>query len=167
MKRLFVLFSAIMMSISCSNAQIKSFSKKSQSQKLTDSEGKEVKFKEVLEKYKGKTIVMEVWASWCGDCVGAMPKVKELQANNPNVVYVFVSMDKTFDKWKAGIAKHELKGEHYWVNDTEGMKGAFGKSIDLDWIPRYIIINKKGEIVLYHAIETEFDKINTTLKTLE
>ena len=60
-----------------------------------------------------------------------------------------------------------MKGENYWVNDTEGMKGTFGKSIDLDWIPRYIIINKKGEIVLYHAIETEFDKINTTLKTLE
>ena len=56
MKRLFVLCSVIMMSISCSNAQIKSFSKKSQSQKLTDSEGKEVKFKEVLEKYKGKTV---------------------------------------------------------------------------------------------------------------
>ncbi len=167
MKKILVLFTIIITSISCSNAQNKSFSKESQTQKLTDIDGKEVKFKEVLEKYKGKTIVMEVWASWCGDCVGAMPKVKELQANNPNVVYLFVSMDKTFDKWKAGIAKHDLKGEHYWVNDTEGMKGAFGKSIGLDWIPRYIIINKKGKVELYHAIETEFDKINATLKTLE
>ena len=139
MKKILVLFTIIITSISCSNAQNKSFSKESQTQKLTDIDGKEVKFKEVLEKYKGKTIVMEVWASWCGDCVGAMPKVKELQANNPNVVYLFVSMDKTFDKWKAGIAKHDLKGEHYWVNDTEGMKGAFGKSIGLDWIPRYKI----------------------------
>ena len=156
-----------MISVSCSNAQTTSFSKKSRTQKLTDSDGKEVKFKDVLEKYKGKTIVMEVWASWCGDCVGAMPKVKELQVNNPDVVYLFVSMDKTFDKWKAGIAKHDLKGEHYWVNDPEGMKGAFGKSIDLDWIPRYIIINQKGEIELYRAIETEFDKINATLKTLK
>jgi thiol-disulfide isomerase/thioredoxin len=156
-----------MTTISCSNAQTKSFSNKSLKEKLTDTEGKEVKFKDVLEKYKGKTIVMEVWASWCGDCVGAMPKVKELQANNSNVVYLFVSMDKTFDKWKAGIAKHDLKGEHYWVNDAEGMKGTFGKSIDLDWIPRYIIINKNGEIEIYRAIETEFDKINATLKTLE
>jgi thiol-disulfide isomerase/thioredoxin len=167
MNKILLLFAIVITSISCSNAQTKSFSKKSQSEKLTDIEGKEVKFKDVLEKYKGKTIVLEVWASWCGDCVGAMPKVKELQANNPDVVYLFVSMDKTFDKWKAGIAKHDLKGEHYWVNDTEGMKGTFGKSIDLDWIPRYIIINKKGEIELYRAIETEFDKINATLKTLE
>lgn len=153
--------------MSISSAQTKSFSKTSLKQKLTDTEGKEISFKDVLKKYKGKTVVMEVWASWCGDCVGAMPKVKELQANNPNVVYLFVSMDKAFDKWKAGIEKHDLKGEHFWVNDVDGMKGTFGKSINLDWIPRYIIINKEGKIVLYRAIETEFDKINTTLKSIQ
>ena len=156
-----------MATISCSNAQQKEFSKKSQSEKLTDFDGKEIEFKDVLAKYKGKTVVMEVWASWCGDCVGAMPKVKELQTNNPDVVYVFISMDKSFDKWKAGIEKHQLKGEHYWVNDEKGMKGSFGKSIDLDWIPRYIIINKEGKVELYKAIETEFDKINATLKKLK
>ena len=150
---------------SCS--QNKEFSKNALKSKITDINGSEVKFKDVLKQYKGKTVVMEVWASWCCDCVGAMPKVKELQANNPDVVYLFVSMDKSFDKWKAGIEKHELKGEHYWVNDVQGMKGSFGKSIDLDWIPRYIIINKAGEIELYRAIETEFDKIDKTLKSLK
>ena len=109
---------------------------------------------------------MEVWASWCGDCVRAMPKMKELQASNPDVVYLFVSMDKEFEKWTAGIEKHELKGEHIWANDPKMMKGAFGKSIDLDWIPRYMIIDKNQNIVLYRAIETDFDKINATLKSL-
>jgi hypothetical protein len=94
-----------------------------------------------------------------------MPKIKELQAINPTVSYVFVSMDKTADKWKEGIAKHELKGDHYMAND--GMKGTFGKAIDLDWIPRYMIIDKTGKIVLYRAIETDFDKINSTLKSLK
>jgi hypothetical protein len=32
-----------------------------------------------------------------------MPKLKELQANNPDVDYVFISMDKAADKWEAGI----------------------------------------------------------------
>jgi len=167
MKKILILYILALTSISCSNAQQKYFSKKALKEVLTTTENKEVAFKDVLEKYKGKTILMEVWASWCGDCVGAMPKVKELQANNPDVVFMFVSMVKTFDKWNAGIAKHNLNGEHYWVNDAEGMKGTFGKSIDIDWIPRYIIINKKGEIELYRAIETEFDKINATLKNLK
>jgi thiol-disulfide isomerase/thioredoxin len=46
-------------------------------------------------------LVIEVWASWCGDCVKAMQN-KDLQTNNPNVSYLFLSMDKTADKWKAG-----------------------------------------------------------------
>lgn len=165
MKKIAMLMVLMIGMTSC--AQKNEFSKNALKGKLTDINGSEVKFKDVLKQYKGKTVVMEVWASWCGDCVGAMPKVKELQANNPDVVYLFVSMDKSFDKWKAGIEKHELKGEHYWVNDVQGMKGSFGKSIDLDWIPRYIVINKTGRIELYRAIETEFDKIDKTLKSLK
>ncbi|WP_298303170.1 TlpA disulfide reductase family protein [Flavobacterium sp.] len=167
MKKMIVIVAIIMTSISCGNAQKKEFSKDAVKGKLTDTESKEVTFKEILKKHKGKTVVIEFWASWCSDCVKAMPKVKEMQANNPNVVYIFISLDKTFDKWKAGIEKHELAGEHYWVNDEKGMKGTFGKSVDLDWIPRYMIINKKGQIELYRAIETDFEKINATLKTLE
>ena len=167
MKKVIVILTIIMTSISCGNAQKKEFSKDALKGKLTDTESKEITFKEILKKHKGKTIVIEFWASWCSDCVKAMPKVKEMQASNPNVVYIFISLDKTFDKWKAGIEKHELAGEHYWVNDEKGMKGTFGKSVDLDWIPRYMIINKKGQIELYRAIETDFEKINATLKTLE
>ena len=107
---------------------------------------------------------MEVWASWCGDCVKAMPQMKELQANNPEVTYLFFSLDKTPDKWKTGIEKHQLNGEHYLVDG--GMKGPFGKELDLNWIPRYIIIDKTGKIILYNAIEKDFEKINTTLKSL-
>ena len=161
MKKILALLVAIV-SFSCSNAQKTAFSKEALAENLVSFEGSEVTFQSILEKYKGKTIVFECWASWCGDCVKAMPKIKELQANNPDVVYVFLSCDKTSDKWKEGIEKHELKGDHYLIKD--GMKGSFGKSIDLDWIPRYIIVNKKGGISLYRAIETDFELIQKTLK---
>lgn len=149
----------------CTNAQKKEFSKESLSKKLVTTKNTETTFADILKSHEGKVTVIEVWASWCSDCVKAMPKVKEMQANNPNVDYVFISMDKAFDKWLAGIEQHELKGDHYWV--TDGMKGEFGKSIDLDWIPRYIILDKKGNIVVYRAIETDFDKINEQLKKLQ
>ena len=163
MKNILVLLVAIV-SLSCSHAQKTSFSKEALSQTLLATDGKQVAFQDILKKYKGKPLVIEVWASWCGDCVKAIPKIKELQANNPNVAYLFLSMDKTAEKWKLGIEKHELKGDHFMAND--GMKGIFGKAIDLDWIPRYIIIDKTGKIVLYRAIETDFEMINTTLKKL-
>ena len=158
------LIAIALITFSCSQAQKTDFSKEALSEKLQATDGSQIAFKNILKKYKGKTLVIEVWASWCGDCVKAMPKVKELQANNPNVSYLFLSADKTADKWKAGIEKHEIKGDHFMMND--GMKGVFGKAIDLDWIPRYIIINKYGKIVLYRAIETDFAKINETLRDI-
>ena len=165
MKKTALCLMLTVIALSCSNAQKKEFSKESLSKKLISPENKEISFAEILKKHIGKVTVIEVWASWCGDCVKAMPKVKEMQANNPNVDYVFISMDKAFDKWQAGVEKHELKGDHYWA--TDGMKGEFGKLIGLDWIPRYIILDKKGEILIYRAIETDFDKINNQLKKLE
>lgn len=163
MKKTIVLLLAVI-SFSCSQAQKNSFSKVALSEKLLATDGSQVAFKDILKKYKGKTLVIEVWASWCGDCVKAMPKVKELQANNPNVSNLFLSMDRTVENWKTGIEKHELKGDHFMANDQ--MKGVFGQAIDLDWVPRYIIIDKTGKIVLYRAIETDFDKINSVLKEL-
>ena len=159
-KILVFLFAVI--SFSCSQAQKNSFSKEALSEKLLSTDGNQVAFEDILKQHKGKTLVIEVWASWCGDCVKAMPKIKELQASHPDVAYLFISMDRTAEAWKTGIEKHELKGNHFMANDQ--MKGVFGKAIDLDWIPRYIILDKTGKIVLYRAIETDFDKINSVLK---
>lgn len=169
MKKIALLIVAFI-TFSCTHTQAQKnqkteFSKKALSETLLASDGSQIKFQEILEKQKGKTTIIEIWASWCGDCVKAMPKLKELQANNPEVSYVFISMDKTAEKWKQGIEKHELKGLHFMAND--GMKGAFGTAIDLDWIPRYIIIDKTGKIVLYRAIETEFAQIDESLEKLQ
>ena len=164
MKRIIMALIAIA-TFSCSKAQKTEFSKVALSETLLATDGTQVAFKNILKKYKGKTLVIEVWASWCSDCVKAMPKMNELQANNPDVAYLFISMDKTPEKWKNGIEKNEIKGDHFMANDQ--MKGVFGKAIDADWIPRYIIVDKKGKIVLYRAIETDFDKINETLEKLK
>ena len=164
MKRIILLLIAFA-TFSCTKAQKTEFSKEALSETLLATDGSQVAFQDILKKYKGKTLVIEVWASWCGDCVKAMPKLKELQTNNPDDAYLFISMDKTADKWKAGIEKHELKGDHFMANDH--MKGVFAKAVDVDWIPRYIIVDKTGKIALYRAIETDFDKINDTLKSLK
>ena len=51
--------------------------------------GEEITLSNILKQYKGKTIVIDVWASWCGDCLKGLPKVKALQATYSEVEYVF------------------------------------------------------------------------------
>lgn len=148
--------------MSCSS---KEFSEKALSTTLLSSDGSQIAFQDILKKHEGKTVLIEVWAAWCGDCVKNMPKLKEIQSKNPNVDFVFLSADKTAESWKVGIEKHKVTGDNYMIND--GNKGEFAKTIDLDWIPRYMIIDKTGKIITYKAIETDFDKVNETLLELE
>ena len=146
--------------VSCGSTKTE-FSATALSTSLLTTENNEITFEQILKKHEGKTILIEAWASWCGDCVKNMPNLKKLQANNPTVDFVFLSADKNAEAWKTGIAKHQITGDHYLIKD--GMKGVFGNAIDLDWIPRYIIIDKTGKIVTYRAIETDFEKVNETL----
>lgn len=163
MRRIIALALAFVLHISCSNTSEK-LSDKALNYTLTDKDGQKVALKDIIKKHKGKAVVLEFWASWCGDCVKNMPNVKKLQADNPSTDFVFISFDKTPEAWKAGIEKHELVGEQYYVGET--MKGDFGKAVGIDWIPRYMVLDQKGNVALYRAIETDNEKVNNVLKGL-
>ena len=133
------------------------FSKESLTAKLINIENQGISFEEILKQNQGKTVVIEVWASWCSDCIKSMPLVKDLKEKYKEVAFINLSCDKNFEAWKSGIEKFEVSGDNFLIPD--GMKGEFGTSIKLDWIPRFIVINKEGKIVLFRAIEKDFDKI--------
>ena len=163
MKKIIALALAFVFQISCTKAQ-ENLSEEALQYKLTTTDGKLITLKEVLKNHQGKPVVIELWASWCGDCVKNMPNLKKMQAENPAVDFVFLSFDKTPEAWKTGLERHELPGENYLIGET--MKGDFAKSLDVNWIPRYIVLDKKGNVALYKAIETDHDKVATLLKEL-
>ena len=164
-KKLFILATLLVSTLGCAQKEETTFKKEALLNAMFTIENEQIKFTEILKKYEGKTVVIDVWASWCSDCIKGMPKVKSLQEQYPNVVYLFISMDKTYDAWKSGIQKHQLEGEHYLTSD--GMKGVFGKSINLDWIPRYMVVDKTGRIALYKVIEADDKNLIKTLESLK
>jgi thiol-disulfide isomerase/thioredoxin len=165
MKKIFVLATMLISTLGCAQKEETSFKKEGLENIMVTTENKPITFAEILKKYEGTTIVIDIWASWCSDCVKGMPKVKELQEKNPKVTFLFISMDKSYESWLKGIEKYEVRGEHYLTAD--GMKGVFGKSIDLDWIPRYMVVDKKGKIALYKVIEADDEKLIKTLESLK
>lgn len=161
MKKL--LFLLLITVSSCSNAQDKTtFSDSALNEVMLDLEGQTLVFSEIIEKYSGKKIVIDVWASWCGDCVSGMPKVKSLQKEYDNTVFLFLSVDKSFETWKRGIEKYDVSGEHYFI--PKGWKSDFNKSIDLDWIPRYMVVAPTGKIELFKATDASSKKLEKAIK---
>ena len=138
-------------------SQEKSFSAEALQDVLIKTSGSEVTFESVLEMHKGKTVLIDIWASWCKDCIAGFPDLKKLQEDNPNINYVFLSLDKDTERWKAGIDKYDLHGRHYFIK--HGWKGPLCSSIDLDWIPRYILLDESGQIKVYKAITTKDNQL--------
>ncbi|MBW3520217.1 TlpA disulfide reductase family protein [Flavobacterium sp. NKUCC04_CG] len=166
MKKLLLLFVAVTALVACSpKAEQHEFSKQALSEELIGLDGKKITFDEILKRHEGSTVVIDVWASWCPDCIKGFPSLTELQKQFPDVDYVFLSADKTQQTWKESIEKYNLQGDHYFI--TDGMKGNFGKSITLDWIPRYIVVDKTGKIALFKAIEADAHELITVLKKLK
>jgi thiol-disulfide isomerase/thioredoxin len=159
--RLYILIGFVLLTIGCRPQEIH-FREEALNDVLVSLQNEEITFAEILEIHRGKTILIDVWANWCKDCIVGMPVVKALQHNNQDVVFLFLSLDKSLASWKAGIEKYDLKGEHYFI--SSGWKGDFGKAIRLDWIPRYMIVNPAGEISLFKAVEAGDPKIQASLQ---
>lgn len=147
--------------LSCNKETPTQFSEPALQEQLLSLNGETVTIESILEKHKGKTILITIWATWCRDCNEELPRIKEVQQQNNEVVYVFLSLDRTIEKWKQGISKFEIIGDHYFM--PLGWDGPFVDFIDLDWITRYLVINPKGNIKVFKAIKVNSNKIRESL----
>lgn len=127
------------------------FTKEALAQKITSFEGKKIPISQVLKKHEGKILIIDFWASWCKDCILALPATKELKDSNPEIHFVYFSLDRSYDQWKRGLDKYGIaEMENYWFD--EGWKNNFNNYIDLNWVPRFMVIDQKGKIAKYYAV---------------
>lgn len=160
MKNILLLLSVALLVVSCTSQT--RFSEKALQETFLTEKNEKINLKAVLDKYKGKKVVIDVWASWCRDCINGMPKVEALQKEFPNAVYLFLSVDKTTEEWKMGIKKYNIKGEHYFMN--AGTEGDLGSFLNIDWIPRYLVVDESGSIVVFKEVHADAAAIREALK---
>lgn len=119
---------------------------------------------EILAANKGKTVLLYIWATWCPDCINGFPELYALQKANPDLHTVYFSLDRQEQQWKNGVQKFHLKGEHYWFKTD--WKNGFTNAIDLNWIPRYLIISPDGRIAKYYAIKADDPALQDAIDAL-
>ncbi|MBT8265115.1 MAG: TlpA family protein disulfide reductase [Bacteroidia bacterium] len=161
MKRWIYIFSIFML-MNCSFEKPTLFSEEALNDTFKELDGNEIIFQQILDKHEGKTILIDVWASWCADCITGIPTVKTLQQEFPEVVFLFLSEDRTEAAWKRAIEKYKIEGEHYYM--ITGHDGPFGEFLNSNWIPRYMVIDKNGNIKLFKAKSAKDKRIKEALK---
>lgn len=127
-------------------------------------DGQEISAGKILEKYHGKTTLLYIWAMWCPDCLNGFPELFKFQKANPDIPVVFFSLDREEQRWREGIDKFKLNGDHYWFKT--GWKNDFTNAIDLNWIPRYMILGPDGKIAKYYAVKADDPELQKTVNQL-
>ncbi|MBL7706108.1 MAG: thioredoxin family protein [Taibaiella sp.] len=142
-----------------------SFTREALSQYVYTPKGDSLTMAKVLDKYKKKIVVLDLWAGWCKDCIAVMEDNKALQAKYPKVTFVYLSLDRSDTAWHKAMEKHGLtKAPNYWFK--AGWKNKFTNYIDLNWIPRYMVLDKKSAIKGYYLVHPKDPEFTALLDRL-
>jgi len=122
---------------------------------LVDMDGKKVK----LSDLKGKTVILDFWATWCGPCRASFPAMQQLvdyYKPDPNVVFLFIDTFEgktggtTIDKMQAG-AKKTMAEKNYSFLVLLDLDDEVAKKYKVASIPSKFVIDKNG-MIRYKAL---------------
>ena len=102
-----------------------------------------------LSEHKGKVVVLDFWATWCGPCVRALPELMKVTSSFPKNQVVLVTINQGE---KSKQIKKFLK-QKKWESLTVALdpKAVAGKSFKVEGIPQTVIIDKQGKVRHVHV----------------
>lgn len=118
-----------------------------------------------LKQFKGKYVVIDVWASWCYPCKQEYPTLKKWAEvyKDKKIEFVSLSCDTEKQRWLNELWWGKMSGHQWWIAGDESSMIAFRVGA----IPRLILLDKKGRVVdlkLPKPSSPEFEKILKGLK---
>ena len=101
-----------------------------------------------LSDYKGKYVLLEFSASWCGWCKKEIPFLKQIYTeykNHPSFEIITVNLDDKKEDWEQDVKEYKLP----WpvISDLTGFKGKTPQAYNIHGIPMIYLIDKKGNII--------------------
>ena len=113
---------------------------------------------------KGKTVVLDFWASWCPDCRKDAPEVVRLyeEYHQYGIEFIGISMDTDVEAWKKAIEKFGIT--YPQVSELKKFKETdIAKAYGVKWIPSMVVVGSDGLVKLSTV---QIDKLDQFLPTL-
>lgn len=98
-----------------------------------------------LSQYRGKYVIIDLWATWCGPCKQIRP-IFDTRSHQyryySNIQFISISLDQDKTKWLNYLKTKPSKVPQYWLSDAQG----FMNKYKIQTIPRFIIIDPNGKV---------------------
>lgn len=131
--------------------------------KMKTPEGKTIQLKKFA---KGKTVVLDFWASWCPDCRKDAPEVVRMyeKYKQYGIEFIGISMDTDVEAWKEAIQMYGIK--YTQVSELKKFRETdIAKAFGIKWIPSMVVIGPDGEVKLSTVLTYKVDKYLKELTT--
>ena len=99
-----------------------------------------------LEQYRGKVILLDFWAVWCGPCIAEMPNVKQVyeEYKDANFQIIGISLDQSRDTLVGYLEKEEITWPQFF--DGNGWQNRVAEMYGINSIPRMYLIDGEGVV---------------------
>jgi len=101
----------------------------------------------VLERFAGRVVLIDFWATWCGPCRGELPNVRKVyeKYHPEGLEIISISLDKSVADCKAYVEKEKMNWYH--IADGKGWDASLAKKHKIRGIPAMFVVGRDGRVV--------------------